>query len=323
MIRTKLTEALGIEHPVLLAPMDKIAGGPLAAAVSAAGGLGLIGGGYGAADWLTQAFDEVGNQAVGAGFITWSLEKQPELLDLVLARKPKAVMFSFGEAGHHVARCKAAGVPSLWQVQRLEQAKQALEAGTEIIVVQGQEAGGHGMDRGLMALLPAIRDLAGPQQILVAAGGIGDGRGLAASLMLGADGVMLGTRFWAAEEAAGPDSAKARLVAAGGDQTLRTKVFDVARDVDWPWHFTGRVLNNAYAKRWHDDIQAMQAAGAAERQRYDAAEEEDYEIRVVIGGEVVDLIDAVKPAGVIVEEMVTQAAALLGGAGRLLATGQT
>lgn len=321
MIKTKLTEALGIAHPVLLAPMDKIAGGRLAAAVSAAGGLGLIGGGYGEAGWLTKAFEEAGNQAVGAGFITWSLAKQPELLDLVLARKPRAVMFSFGEAGDFVQRCKAAGVPSLWQVQRLEQAKQALAAGAEIIVAQGQEAGGHGMDRGLMALLPAIRDLAGPEQIIVAAGGIGDGRGLAASLMLGADGVMLGTRFWAAEEADGPASAKARLVAAGGDQTLRTKVFDVARDVDWPWHFTGRVLSNAYAKRWHDEIQAMQQAGEAERQRYDAADEEDYDTRVVIGGEVVDLIDAVKPAEVIVEEMVAEAAEMLGGAGRLLSTG--
>ncbi|MEO1191754.1 MAG: nitronate monooxygenase [Pseudomonadota bacterium] len=318
MIETKLTEALGIEHPVVLAPMDTISGGRLAAAVSAAGGLGLIGGGYGDADWLAQAFEEAGNQAVGAGFITWALDKQPDLLDLVLARKPKAVMFSFGEAGHHVARCKAAGVPSLWQVQRLEQARQALTAGTEIIVVQGQEAGGHGMDRGLMALLPAVRDLAGPEQLLLAAGGIGDGRGLAAALMLGADGVLLGTRFWAAEEAEGPASAKAQLVAAEGDGTLRTKVFDVARDVDWPWHFTGRVLKNAFAERWHTEIEAMQRQAVTARQDYEAAAEEDYTTRVTIGGEVVDLIDAVKPAGAIVEGMVTEAASLLAGTGRYL-----
>ncbi len=316
MIKTKVTEALGIEHPVLLAPMDKIAGGRLAAAVSAAGGLGLIGGGYGNADWLTAAFDEAGNQVVGAGFITWSLDKQPELLDLVLARRPKAVMFSFGEAGHHVAKCKAAGIPSLWQVQRLEQARQALAAGTEIIVVQGQEAGGHGMDRGLMALLPAVRDLAGPDQMLLAAGGIGDGRGLAAALMLGADGVMLGTRFWAADEADGPDSAKARLVAAEGDGTLRTKVFDVARDVDWPWHFSGRVLENDFSRQWHSRIAEMQQQGERAREAYDAADDEDYATRVVIGGEVVDLIDAVKPAGAIVEEMVRDAADLLAGASK-------
>lgn len=316
MIKTKLTETLGIEHPVLLAPMDKIAGGRLAAAVSAAGGLGLIGGGYGDAAWLAGAFEEAGNQVVGAGFITWSLEKQPDLLEQVLARKPKAVMFSFGEAGHHVARCKAAGVPSLWQVQRLEQARQALAAGTEMIVVQGQEAGGHGMDRGLMALLPAVRDLAGPEQILIAAGGIGDGRGLAAAMMLGADAVMLGTRFWAAEEAEGPASAKARLVAAEGDRTLRTKVFDVARGVDWPWHFTGRVLENAYSDRWHGAIEDMQNQVESAQQAYDNADDEDYATRVVIGGEVVDLIDAVRPARAIIEEMVAEASTLLRQTGR-------
>ncbi len=318
MIKTRLTSALGITHPVLLAPMDRIAGGALAAAVSAAGGLGLIGGGYGQAAWLEQAFEEAGNQPVGAGFITWSLARQPELLDLVLARKPRAVMFSFGEAGEFVARCKAAGVPSLWQVQRLEQARRALEVGTEIIVVQGQEAGGHGMDRGLVSLLPAVRDLAGPEQVLVAAGGIADGRGLAAALMLGADGVMLGTRFWAAEEASGPASAKARLVSTGGDETLRTKVFDIARDVDWPWHYSGRVLGNAFSERWHGDIEGLKREAEAERSRYDAAAEEDYSVRVVIGGEAVDLIHAVKPAAAIVEETVAGAEALLGAAGDFL-----
>ncbi len=318
MIKTKLTERLGITHPILLAPMDKVSGGRLAAAVSAAGGLGLIGGGYGQRDWLEAAFEEAGNQPVGAGFITWSLAKQPELLEVTLARKPRAVMFSFGEATPFVEACRTAGVASLWQVQRLEQACRALAAGTDIIVVQGQEAGGHGMERGLMALLPAIRDLAGPEQILVAAGGIGDARGLAAALMLGSDGVMLGTRLWASEEADGPDSAKARLVVANGDQTLRTKVFDVARDVDWPWHFSGRVLGNAFSERWHSDIEGMKRDAEAVRERYDAAGEEDYATRVVIGGEVVDLIDAVKPAGEIVEEMAAGAEALLGKARQFL-----
>jgi hypothetical protein len=87
-------------------------------------------------------------------------------------------------------------------------------------------------------LLPAVRDLAGDDRLVVAAGGIGDGRGLAASLMLGADGVMMGTRFFATIEALGPESAKARLVAASGDDTLRTSVFDLARGLDWPEGFT-------------------------------------------------------------------------------------
>lgn len=310
MIRTKLTEKFEIDHPILLAPMDKVSGGALAAAVTAAGGLGLIGGGYGDAAWLEAQFAEAKNQPVGVGFITWALAQKPELLDLCLARKPRAMIFAFGDATAFIRKCRDADVPTIWQVHRVEQARQALAAGADVIVVQGQEAGGHGMDRGLTTLLPAVRDAAGGDQIVVAAGGIGDGRGLAGALMLGADGIMMGTRFWAAREANGLESAKARLVEARGDDTVRTKVFDVARGLDWPWHFSGRVLHNDYSRRWHADVEALKA-DEAERSRYNDAEAEDYTTRVVIGGEVVDLIDSIKPAGDIVSETVAQAEQLL------------
>ena len=134
-------------------------------------------------------------------------------------------MVSFGDAEELVAMAKDAGVPTIWQIQRLSQAEQAMNAGVDVVVAQGQEGGGHGMDRGLMSLLPAVRDLVGSQTIVLAAGGIADGRGLAASLMLGADGVMLGTRFWASIEAQGSDVAKAAIVDAKGDNTVRSKVF--------------------------------------------------------------------------------------------------
>ena len=98
---------------------------------------------------------------------------------------------------------------------------------------------------------------------------------------------------------------------------MRTKVFDVARGLDWPWHFSGRVLHNDYSRRWHGDEAALQE-DEAERARYNGAEAEDYTTRVVIGGEVVDLIDAVKPAGEIVTQTVTEAEALLAGAPRYL-----
>lgn len=311
MLQTRFTKRFDVRHPILLAPMDMVAGGQLAASVSAAGGLGIIGGGYGDADWLTAQFDIAGNQPVGVGFITWSLARQPELLDLCLERNPAALFFSFGDAEAFVAKSREAGIPTFWQVQRLEQVRQALAAGTDVIVVQGQEAGGHGMDRGLMSLLPATRDLAGDDQIIVAAGGIGDGRGLAASLMLGADAVMMGTRFWAATEASGPDDAKAKLVEAGGDDTLRTKVFDVVRNVDWPWHYTGRVLSNEFTERWHDDVHVLAHEPDAERQRYDRTNMTDFKTRVVIGGEVVDLIEGVRPAAEIVEQTMAECTELL------------
>ena len=311
-LKTNFTERFGIPHPVMLAPMDKVAGGRLAAAVSAAGGLGLIGGGYGDAAWLDRAFAEAGNQRVGAGFITWSLARQPELLDQVLDRDPAAFMVSFGDAEPLVAAARAAGVPTIWQIQRLAQAEQALRADVDVIVVQGQEAGGHGMDRGLTTLLPAVRDLAGPDQLILAAGGIADGRGLAAALMLGADGVMLGTRLWASTEADGSAAAKRGLVATAGDQTLRTKVFDLARDVDWPWHYSGRVVENAFARRWHDDIEGLKASVETERARYEAADPDDLDTRVLIAGEALDLIAEIVPAAEIVHSLVDQAAVLLG-----------
>src|SRR3954451_13703400 len=96
-LSTRLTKRFDIAHPIISAPMAFAAGGRLAAAVSGAGALGLIGGGYGDAAWLEQQLQEAGNAAVGCGFITWSLASRPELLDMVLQRRPKAVMLSFGD----------------------------------------------------------------------------------------------------------------------------------------------------------------------------------------------------------------------------------
>ena len=304
-IKTAFTERFGLQHPIMLAPMDKVAGGQLAAAVSAAGGMGIIGGGYGDADWVEQAFQEAGNQSVGVGFITWSANRNLALVKRALARNPVALMVSFGDAEELVAMAKDAGVPTIWQIQRLSQAEQAMNAGVDVVVVQGQEGGGHGMDRGLMSLLPAVRDLVGSQAIVLAAGGIADGRGLAASLMLGADGVMLGTRFWASIEAQGSDVAKSAIVDAKGDNTVRSKVFDVLRGVDWPWHYTGRVVRS---------IEDLKNNATTAKAAYDASDADDLTTRVLIAGEAVDLIKSVKSAESIVQEMSLEAEALLSSA---------
>ena len=108
-IATRLTERLGVKHPVMLAPMDLVADGKLAATVTRAGGFGIIGGGFGDEAWLTREMDAAGDARIGVGFITWSMAKQPRLLDLVLERKPAAVMLSFGEVKPHAARIKKSG----------------------------------------------------------------------------------------------------------------------------------------------------------------------------------------------------------------------
>src|SRR5690606_15081297 len=119
----RLTEKLGIEHPIISAPMAFAAGGKLAAAVTAGGGLGLIGGGYGEAEWLEREFAAAGNARVGCGFITWSLAKRPELLEPVLARSPAALMLSFGAPAPFAARIKDAGIVLICQIQNMEHAR--------------------------------------------------------------------------------------------------------------------------------------------------------------------------------------------------------
>jgi nitronate monooxygenase len=161
--RTALTELLGLEHPVVLAPMPNIAGGRLAAAVSRAGGLGLIGGGYADPPWLDREFAQAGDAAVGVGFVSWALADQPTVFAQVLARKPRAVMLSFGDPFPFLAQAKQAGIPVLMQVHTLNAARVAADAGADMIVVQGTESGGHGGTRTTMGLVPAAVDLVAPR----------------------------------------------------------------------------------------------------------------------------------------------------------------
>ncbi len=313
-LSTRLTQRLGVEHPILLAPMDLVADGRLAAAVSRAGGFGLIGGGYGDEAWLVREMDAAGDARVGVGFITWSLARQPRLLDLVLERRPPAIMLSFGEVGPHARKIKQAGARLICQVQTLAQTREAMQNGADILVAQGAEAGGHGVSRGTMALVPAVVDVAKDIPV-VAAGGIGDGRGLAAALMLGADGVLVGTRFYATQEAAGHADAKNRIVSASGDDTIRGILFDLARRNVWPAPYTGRVLRNAFSERWRGRETELLQHQQVEADRYAQARTSgDFDVAAVIAGEAVDMIGDIPPAQAVVERMASEAASLLAGA---------
>lgn len=312
-IATRLTERLGIRHPIMLAPMDLVADGRLAATVSRAGGLGIIGGGYGDEAWLKREMDAAGDARIGVGFITWSMAREPRLLDLVLERKPAAVMLSFGEVAPHAAKIKKSGALLICQVQTVAHTKEAVENDADVIVAQGAEGGGHGIARGTFALVPAVVDAA-PGIPVAAAGGVADGRGLAAALMLGADGVLIGTRFYASIEAAGFASAKERIVAASGDRTIRGILFDIARRNVWPSPFAGRVLRNEFSERWRGrEAELMQHPEEAERYAK-ARSEGDFDTAAVIAGEAVDMISDIPPAAEIVERITREAETLIGGA---------
>lgn len=315
-LNTRLTDALGIEHPILLAPMAMVSGGRLAAGVTAAGGLGLIGAGYGDPDWLQAEIQNSEKARVGYGFITWALVRQPELLDAVLAQQPATVMLSFGDLAPFTAPIHAAGVPVTAQVQNLAQARSALSAGADIIVAQGGEAGGHGMSaRSTFTLVPDVVDLVAersPQTLVVAAGGIADGRGLAAALALGADGVLVGSRFWASPEALVSTRAQQRALQASGDDTIRTRAFDLVRQREWPPEYDLRLVANALIRRWHGnetELQSRLPEVVAAYERGVAAE--DFDVDTVLVGEAVGVIREIRPAADIVAGMVADAARIL------------
>lgn len=314
-LATRLTRRLDLRHPIVSAPMAFAAGGALAAAVSRAGGLGLIGGGYGESEWLQQQFAAAGDARVGVGFITWSLAQKPSLLGEALAHRPAAVMLSFGDPRPFAGEVRRAGAILICQCQELAHVKQALEAGADVIVAQGTEAGGHGALRATSTFVPEVADhLArhAPDTLLLAAGGIGDGRGLAAALVLGADGALVGTRLWASQEALVKPAHHAAILASDGDGTLRTRIPDIVRQLPWPRGFTARIRRNAFTERWHGREDELRDAAAVEGPRYrQAFEAGDPDHTAVWFGEAAGVIHAIEPAAAIVERMASQAAARL------------
>jgi nitronate monooxygenase len=320
-IETRLTRRLNIRHPIIQAPMAFAAGGRLAGAVTQAGGLGLIGGGYGDAAWIDREFREAGNAQVGGGFITWSLAKSPKLLETMLAHEPAAVFLSFGDPRPFGEAIKSAGALLICQIQSIRDCEEALAAGADVIVAQGTEAGGHGARRATMTLVPEIADFLAresPETLLCAAGGIADGRGLAAALALGADGVVVGTRFWAAEEALVHRNVQAAGVAATGDDTVRTTVTDIIRRKEWPERFDIRVVRNAFIDQWHGQESELITNRDAETARYDTASGAgDPSVAGIIAGEAIGLIDSVEPAAQIIARMVHEAVDVLKSTARL------
>ncbi len=317
-LTTRLTEFFGIEHPILAAPMAMISGGRLAAAVTRAGGLGLIGGGYGDSDWLQREFGLADGTRVGCGFITWSLARNPELLDMVLGQQPATIMLSFGELRPFADRIHEAGVPLIAQAQTLDHARRALDAGADILVAQGGEAGGHGMGvRSTFTLVPEVVDMVAersPETLVLAAGGVADGRGLAAALALGADGVLVGTRFWAAPEALVSPRAHQRAIQAGGDDTFRTQVYDAVRQLDWPVEYDERALGNSFLDIWHGNEAQLSASLPEAIETFEkAVAAEDFDAAAILVGEAVGLIHDVRPAADIVRDIAAEADRILNG----------
>ncbi|MFE9576769.1 NAD(P)H-dependent flavin oxidoreductase [Nocardia sp. NPDC006044] len=314
-LRTALTELLDLRHPVVSAPMGGVAGGALAAAVSNAGGLGLVGSGDRA--WLERELAIVADTARaawGIGFLSWAVDD--ETVQWALAEyQPRAVMLSFGDPAPFAESVRAAGAVLMVQVTDHDAARRAVQVGADVIVAQGGEAGGHGAGRSTLTLVPAVADLVHPTPVL-AAGGIADGRGLAAAVTLGAAGAMIGTRFEATTEAVlTPEEGRA-IVAARGDDTSRNRVFDIARRSAWPAKYTARMLRNPFFDRWQDREDVLRDDFAAQDVYLDALRRADPTALPVWAGEGVDLITAIEPAAEVLARIAAEADAALARAAR-------
>jgi nitronate monooxygenase len=222
-----------LDVPVVVnAPMAGIAGGALAAAVTRAGGLGFIGGGYGDMSWIDEQLDIAADAAVGVGLITWALRDRPGLVEHVVRRGVRWVWLSFGDPAAFLPVIHGDGAIAVCQVQTVSEAGHAAAAGADVIVAQGHESGGHGRDTEPLAdLLPAVIAAVAPVPVL-AAGGITTRDDRRRATALGAAGVVIGTRLYASHEALDTHAAKFLLVAATA--TRRTTVFDLVRGPVWP-----------------------------------------------------------------------------------------
>ncbi|MFB6888913.1 NAD(P)H-dependent flavin oxidoreductase [Kitasatospora sp. NPDC056327] len=318
-LATELTELLGVRHPIVLAPMGGAAGGALAAAVSRAGGLGLVGGAYGHREWLARELSIVAkgtDQPWGVGFLAWAVDASA--VERALEFQPAAVMLSFGDPSPFVDRIRRSGAIVMVQVTDLEEARRAVDLGADVIVAQGTESGGHGARRGRSTLpfVPLVVDLAAPLPVL-AAGGIADGRGLAAALALGAAGALIGTRFQATAEALVDPSVGRALIEGRGQDTERNSVLDIARGASWPTNqYTARTLGHPYLDRWR---------GREAELARDPRARQDYQDDMVSGvippmpvwaGEAVDLITDLPSAADLVTTLTAQAEDALTRAGR-------
>src|SRR5271169_1387614 len=330
MIKTRLTERFGIRHPIICAPMAYVTGGKLAAAVSRAGGLGIVGGGYagtvGGEPDLETELAQAESGKFGVGFITWALERAPKMLTKALQYSPFCVFLSFGAPSPFATEIAKAGAVLICQVQFLSQIDMAVKAGAAAVVVQGNEAGGHGASRSTFPFVPEAADYLkehSPETLLLAAGGIADGRGLAAALMLGADGVVVGTRLWASAEALTPQAHIDKAIAVTGDSTIRTKVLDALRGTPWPKEYSFRFLKNKLTDEWANrESEANRAFGSLSETYAQARARHDLRTEAVVCGEAVGLLKDRPTAESIVRSMVTQAEELLSNGSTLNFTSQ-
>ena len=316
MINTRFTDMLDLSFPVMSAPMSNHSGGQLAAAVSLAGGLGTFGGTNDLGpEWMREQIAYVRSQTArpfGVGFITHLIESDPTNFEIALEERVPVVIFSFADPEPWLRRAKDAGAITICQVQSMELALLAVDAGADVLLAQGNEAGGH---TGQMNLLPLLVSLVErfPHLPVLAAGGITSGRALAGVLASGAQGASLGTALLATLEAVEvPDAFKEKILQSDGDDTVFTRLYDLLGVRPWPDGIAGRVYRNRLVREWDGKDAAILAHReelasdvAAARARHDT------EVSSVYMGQGAGRVNAICPAATVVENICEEAESIL------------
>ncbi len=313
MLSTSWSKSFGLRVPVVNAPMGGVAGGRLAAAVTAAGGLGMVGmGSLGSRESLQAQLRQVQGR-FGIGLVDWVMRNEAGLFEDALAARPALLSVSFGTDWSWVAKAHDAGVPTVTQVYDSVGARRAVGAGVDIVVARGSEGGGHGeVKLGILPLLDTVLDAVTVP--VLAGGGIASPRSLAAVLAAGASGAWVGTRLAACPEALTGDTSRRALITARATDTTVTRVFDVAKGLPWSTRFPSRVLANDFVARWTGKEDALDPAACDELAAAIAAG--DPRIAPVDAGQGVAMINDDASVGDVIDEMCTGAERLLSGWGR-------
>jgi enoyl-[acyl-carrier protein] reductase II len=314
-MQTRLTEMLGIEHPVMLAGMGGVSYAPLAAAVSEAGGLGTLGASTMGADQMVEEIAAVAaatDKPFGVDLLTAAPQDMAAKVRAIADGGGSVFVAGLGVPGEVIDLCHDLGIVVASMCGKVTHARRAVDAGCDLVVAQGTEAGGHTGQIATMALVPQVVDAVGDRVPVVAAGGIFDGRGLAAALALGAVGVWVGTRFIATPEAQAVTGYKERILASAEDGTLITRAYTGK---------TCRVLRTAYAREFEEaggvpEPFPMQVVRSMEDGANHLGGDErtpgvDPDREFMPAGQAIGAIDELVPAGDLVRSMVAEAEAVL------------
>jgi enoyl-[acyl-carrier protein] reductase II len=312
MLRTPVCEVLGIEVPIMQAAIWPATAPELVAAVSEVGGLGSIGSVFESAENVRAQIARV-RELTGRPFAVNHVVPllEEEAFEATVEAEPAVISLALGDPGGLVERAHAVGAKVVHQVHTVKQARRAAELGVDVIIAQGSEAGGQGMALGVgtMALIPQVVDAVAPIPVL-AAGGVADGRGLAAALVLGAQGANVGTRFLASEEASADESWKRAILEAESEDVIR---FEAWKEIFPPagggaYETVPRVIRTSFVEEWQR--RSGEVRREAERLRSEVIsvvrQRKPHEL-VPFTGQTAGLVHEVLPAAQIVGGMVEEA----------------